>query len=499
MTWSTPEMTTLARNAAIIRSPAAPRRSHSIAREERAMPTTASQKAAMDAAVRHLVDKYSPHGNRAGWLMMASILVEAWDLYGIAFVLIFIRNQYHPDPFLLGLAGAGTQGGAVVGALLGGWLTDKIGRRFMFLATMIMFIVLALAQAFVGSVAALAAIRFFLGIPLGSDISTGYTYIMDAMAKGRRDVMGNRWQFMFAVGEILTLAVVAVFLVLDINHEVLWRVTLALGAVPALIILVLRHDLPETAVWLVRQGRFREAKQSARTMYGEPLDMLPDQDVAVEKPRPAEFLADIRRDPVRWRATLYGWIACFAQGSEFSTFAFYLPVLFVMVGVSSILGTNLVTMALYVIAAISGWVGPLLTPRLGHRGISVAGFGIVFVSLLVAAAALYTDNKVLLPFAAAAMLWGHYWAASNVMTIPSMVAKPEYRGTASGFAYMFVKLPSFLAIFLFPALFTAIGQANATLFVAIFPLIGLLAAIFILPEVYGFEHDAGAEPAPQPA
>jgi MFS family permease len=224
-------------------------------------------------------------------------------------------------------------------------------------------------------------------------------------------------------------------------------------------------------------------------MYGDPLDMLPDQDVAVEKPRPAEFLADIRRDSVRWRATLYGWIACFAQGSEFSTFAFYLPVLFVMVGVSSILGTNLVTMALYVIAAISGWVGPLLTPRIGHRGIGIAGFGIVFVSLLVAAAALYADNKLALPFAAAAMLWGHYWAASNVMTIPSMVAKPEYRGTASGFAYMFVKLPSFLAIFLFPALFTAIGQANATLFVAIFPLIGLLSAIFILPEVYGFEHD----------
>ncbi len=71
----------------------------------------------------------------------------------------------------------------MVGALIGGWLTDKIGRRFMFLATMVTFIVLALAQAFVGSVAALAAIRFFLGIPLGSDISTGYTYIMDAMAR----------------------------------------------------------------------------------------------------------------------------------------------------------------------------------------------------------------------------------------------------------------------------------------------------------------------------
>ncbi len=148
---------------------------------------------------------------------------------------------------------------------------------------------LALAQAFVGSVAALAAIRFFLGIPLGSDISTGYTYIMDAMAKGRRDVMGNRWQFMFTVGEVMTLAVIAIFLVLNMNHELVWRVTLGLGAVPALVILVLRHDLPETAVWLVRQGRFHEAKEVAKKMYGDSLDMLPDQDVEVTKPRPTAF------------------------------------------------------------------------------------------------------------------------------------------------------------------------------------------------------------------
>ncbi|HWK46945.1 MAG TPA: MFS transporter [Stellaceae bacterium] len=453
------------------------------------MSITASQQGVMDGAVRHLVSKYNPKGNRVGWLMMSSILVEAWDLYSIAFVLVFIRDQYHPDPLLLGLAAAGTQGGALVGSLLGGWLSDRIGRRVMFLATMIMFIVFALLQAFVTSVGWLVVVRFILGVPLGSDISNGYTYIMDSMPKGKREVMGNRWQFMFAVGEVMTLAVIAVFIVVDMPHELIWRVTLGLGALPALIILLMRHDLPETAVWLVRRGRFREAKQVSMQMYGDGLDMLPDEDAIVPRPRPTAFLADIRKDPIRWRATLYGWIACFAQGSEFSTFAFYLPVLFVMVGVSSVLGTDLVTMALFSVAAVAGWVGPMITPKIGQRGISIAGFAIVLVSLLVAAGALYTGTTIILPFAAAAMLWGHYWDASNCMTIPTVVAKPEYRGTASGFAYMFVKLPSFLAIFLFPSLFAAIGQANATLFVAIFPLIGLLAAIFILPEVYGYEHD----------
>nr|WP_294505549.1 MFS transporter [uncultured Rhodopila sp.] len=453
------------------------------------MSMTMPQQAAMDSAVRYLVAKYNPKGNRIGWLMMSSILVEAWDLYSIAFVLIFIRTQFNPDPLLLGLAAAGTQGGALVGALLGGWLSDKIGRRVMFLATMIMFIIFALAQAFVPSVGWLVVVRFILGIPLGSDISNGYTYIMESMPKGEREVMGNRWQFMFAIGEVMTLAVIAVFIIANLPPELIWRVTLGMGAIPAFIILVMRHDLPETAVWLIRRGRFREAKEVSRQMFDDPLDMLPDQDITVPHPRAMDFLADTRADPIRWKATLYGWIACFCQSSEFSTFAFYLPVLFVMVGVSSILGTNLVTMALYIIAAVAGWVGPMITPKIGHRGISIAGFGIVLVSLLVAAWALYSGNKMVLPFAAAAMLWGHYWDASNCMTIPSVVARPQYRGTASGFAYMFVKLPSFLAIFLFPSLFAAIGQANATLLVAIFPLIGLLSAIFILPEVYGYEHD----------
>ncbi len=221
---------------------------------------SAPQQAVIQNAVRYLLQNYTPKGNKVGWLMMASILVEAWDLYSIAFVLVFIREQYNPSPLALGLAAAGTQGGALIGAMIGGWLSDKIGRRVMFLITMVMFVVLALAQAFVSSIAWLIAIRFLLGVPLGSDISTGYTYIMESMAKGQREVMGNRWQFMFAVGEVMTLAVIAVFLVLDINHELVWRITLGLGAVPALIILVLRHDVPETAVWLVQKGRFREAK-----------------------------------------------------------------------------------------------------------------------------------------------------------------------------------------------------------------------------------------------
>jgi hypothetical protein len=454
-----------------------------------AMNRAVSQQAAMDNAVRHLVNDYSPLSTRIGWLMLASIWVEAWDMYGIAFVLIFIREQFHPDPLLLGLAAAATQGGAVIGALVGGWLNDKLGRRVMFLSTMIVFIVLAAAQAFVTSVGWLVVVRLFLGIPLGSDPPTGITYIMECMPKGKREVMGNRWQFMLASGQAMVLAVVTLFLFAELPHELVWRAILGLGAVPALLILLMRRKLPETAMWLIRQGRIREAKRVAVQLYNDNLDMLPDEDIVLPKPRPTAFLADIRKDSLRWRATLYGWIACTAQASQFTTFAFYIPVIFVMVGVSSVLGTNLITLGLFILGSIAAWTGPLIMPKIGQRGIGIAGFGLSLVGLLIAAAALYSGHIAILPFGAAILMWGEYWANNNVMVLPTMVAKPQYRGTASGIAYMFCKLPSFCWLFLFPSLFTAIGQANATLFVCIFPLAGLLAAIFILKEVYGFDQD----------
>jgi MFS family permease len=443
----------------------------------------------MDDAVRHIAGTYAPKGNYIGLLMLASLFVEAWDFYSIAFVLTFIRQQFNPSPLMLGLSAAGVQAGAVLGALLGGWLTDKLGRRVMFMASIALFIVLALAQAFVTSVEQLIVVRFLLGIPLGADVTTSYTYIMEYLPKGRREVMGNRWQVMYAAGQVVCSVVVALFLVLGMSHEWLWRIVLGLGALPALIILIMRSELPETAIWLVRQGRFREAKAISQKMYNDSLDMLPNADVAVRKPPLSEFLADLRKDPIRWRASIYSWLSFLCCGGQFSTFGFYIPVIFMMVGVSSLVGTSLMTGLIWVVAGIAAWVGPAVLPKLGHRGVGIAGFSTVIVGLSIAAYALYTNHPYLLPLAAAIMMWGHIWAVTNPLTIATVVSRAEYRGVAGGVTYVFNKVAVFMGIFLFPSLFAAIGQANATTFVLVFPVTGLLAAIFIFREVYGFQLD----------
>jgi MFS family permease len=332
----------------------------------------------------------------------------------------------------------------------------------------------------------LVAVRCVLGLALGSDIATGFTYIMECMPAKSRDVMGMRWQFAFAMGQIISLCFLIPFLLSGMPHAWVWRATLGLGALPAFIILVLRWDLPETSMWLVRQGRFREAKRVSRQMYNDSLDMLPDQDVAVTQPSATEFFRDTARDPVRSRATYYAWLGTFCHAAQFSSFGFYLPVLFVMLGISSLVGTNAIILLVWLFGACAAWIAPLTVRRVGHKGVGKFGFSCVLAALLTAAYALYTAQNWILPFAAGLLMWGQYFAACCPMAIGSMVAKSEYRGQASGFCYLFSRSASFMAIFLFPLFTAAVGQANATLTVAIFPLAGLLGAIFLLPEVFGY-------------
>ncbi|MDP9883279.1 MFS family permease [Sinomonas atrocyanea] len=445
-----------------------------------------------DEATQLLMNKAGTSSSRrGGWMMIATILIEAWDLYALSFVLVFIKTEYSPTAFELGWLTAGVQGGALIGAVLGGVVADRLGRKRVFIITMVLFIVLAIAQGFSQNVWDLIILRILIGIPLGSDISNGYAYIMESMSKGARDRMGSRWQGMFGLGEVLSIVVITIMYVTGIDHAILWRVALAIGAVPAFILLLARLDLPETPLSLIHQGRFTKAKEVSLRLFDEPLDMLPNEDVKLLKPKVGDFLQVIWADRTKRRATIFAWISNACQGAEFTAFGFYLPVILVTAGVgvasnANITGTNIVTAAIYVLATISGFLAPVMIERTGHRGVAMWGFGLAFIGLVVGAFALGAKVEWLIVLGAAVLMWGHYWDASNGMTIASMVAPARFKATASGFGYVFVKAASFFGAFVFPFMTSAWGPVGATLAVSVLSLIGFLSAKFILPEVYNY-------------
>lgn len=445
-----------------------------------------------DEATERLLNKPgTASSTQGGWMMIATILIEAWDLYAIAFVLIFLKTDFNPTPAQLGLVTAAVQGGALIGALLGGVFADRFGRKKVFIGTMVLFIILALAQAFARNIWDLIILRLLIGIPLGSDISNGYAYIMESMSKGKREEMGSRWQFMFGLGEVFSIVVITLMYSMGMDHSLLWRIALALGAVPAAILLFGRLNLPETPLSLLQRGQFVKAKEVSKQLFDDPLDMLPNKDQKLSKPRLGDFLTVIWADPIKRRATIFAWISNACQGAEFTAWGFYLPVILVLSGVGvsgsgDITGTNLVTALIFCLATVSGYVAPLMLSKIGHRGVAMWGFGLAFVGLILGGFAIQNDWKILIVVGACILMWGHYWDASNGMTIASMVAPTRFRATAAGFGYVFVKAAAFFGAFVFPLVNDSLGKAGATFAVSILSLIGFLAAKFILPEVYGY-------------
>ena len=219
--------------------------------------------------------------------------------------------------------------------------------------------------------------------------------------------------------------------------------------------------------------------------------MLPNQDQKLSKPKLGDFLTVIWADPIKRRATIFAWISNACRGTEFTAWGFYLPVILVLSGVGvsdsgDITGTNLVTALIFCLATVSGYVAPLMLRKIGHRGVAMWGFGLAFVGLVLGGFAIQNDWKILIVVGACILMWGHYWDASNGMTIASMVAPTRFRATAAGFGYVFVKAASFFGAFVFPLVNASLGKAGATFAVSIVSLIGFLAAKFILPEVYGY-------------
>ncbi len=438
------------------------------------------------------IDNQEARGStRAGWLMITALLIESWDIYSMAYILSHLKEVFNPSPWLLGFTAAGTQFGAIIGALLGGWLTDRLGRRKVFLGSMIMFATCAILQGFAPDMMWLAVIRCFAGIPVGADVANGFTYMMEILPKGKREIMANRWQFMFACGIIGAILLVTVLEILDTPATLIWRLVLAFPAIPAIILLFLRRELPETPTWLVERGKFREARTTAKEYYGSGIldDILPDEDVQIPHATWGEAIRDLMGNEFRRKTTIFGWISCAVQSFENYAFSFYLPLILTSLGIAGMLANNTALLGINLIAAISAFVGPLMLPKLGHKGLSQWGFGLVAIGVLTAGYGVFRSNMVLIILGAAVNLWGHYWSSESGMTVVSLVARPAYRGAATGIGYTIVKIFAFSTTFIFPTVFEKLGVPLAACVIAIGPIIAFLAATFILPEMFGHSVD----------
>ena len=177
-----------------------------------------------------------------GWAL------DAFDFFLLAFVLKDIAKEFSAPGHVVkvsdvSLAITLTLAARPVGALVFGRLADHFGRRPILMIDVALYSVLAIASAFSPNLTVLLILRCLFGFAMGGEWGIGASLALETIPAKSRGVVSGILQEGYPMGYFLA-AIANLFL-----PQIGWRGLLALGALPALLILYIRRNVPESPAW----------------------------------------------------------------------------------------------------------------------------------------------------------------------------------------------------------------------------------------------------------
>jgi MFS family permease len=330
---------------------------------------------------------------------MVTALGITWLLDGLEVTMSGALASILRDPRTLGLSdvqvGASATAyltGAVTGALLFGWLTDRLGRKKLFFVTLAVYLSATAATAFSWDFWSFVICRGFTGFGIGGEyaaINSAIDELIPAAVRGTVDLIVNGTFWLGA-----TLGSLATLFLLDSGLLPLafgWRFAFGIGAVLGLIIIALRKHVPESPRWLLLRGRVGEAEG----IVSEVEEEVEKEKGALKEPVGTLTLSVRSHTPLRdvWdamarsapRRSLLGFIL---MGSQ----AFFYNAIFFTYGLvlTQFLGVDSRKVSYYLLPlALANFAGPLVLGRffdsVGRRRMIAATYGASGLLLLGAA------------------------------------------------------------------------------------------------------------------
>ena len=206
----------------------------------------------------------SPLNGIQRWLWVLSTggtLLDGFAIFVLGVAMPLIIAEFHFQPDVVGLIGASLVLGAVFGAGVGGPMADRLGRKPLMLADMIIISAGAATSALANGPAMLFIGQLLVGVGVGIDFPVSSSYVSEVLPKRNRARMMVATIACQSVGMLLA-AVIALLLLKNVDSAQNWRLFLATEGVIALLFLLLRLSEPDSPHWLVARGRFAAAAQA---------------------------------------------------------------------------------------------------------------------------------------------------------------------------------------------------------------------------------------------
>lgn len=406
------------------------------------------------------------------WLLVAVLslggMFEFYDLFQTAYVIPGLVKAGLLAGVSVGIFSgpalfvASTFAGLFIGTFVFGFAADKYGRRAIFTYSMLWYSVANLVMAFMPTGNLVCLLRLIAGIGIGVELVTIDTFIAELVPKhlrGRAFAVNQMVQFT-VVPVVAFLAYILVPLqLLGLDG---WRWVAIIGSAGALVVWVLRRNLPESPRWLINQGRVLDAEHVTATLEARvAADLrggaLPSPAAhAEEKLEPIGSFGEIWQPPYGRRTTML-MVFQFFQTFGFYGFAAWVPTL-----IAQQTGIKLQESLLYsFIIAIANPFGPMLAILFADKwerkwqlvgsAICIGVFGVIFsqqvamVPLIVLGVLITLSNNVL----------SYSFHGYQTELFPTRI-----RARAVGFTYSFSRISTVFASFIIGFFLNRAGSAG---------------------------------------
>ncbi len=317
-----------------------------------------------------------------------------------------VQALWHLTPGIHGVAMASALYGTVLGALLGGWPTDRFGRKATLLAVGVLYFISAVGSGFANGVAMFIAARFIGGLGIGISTVAAPLYISEISPPAYRGRLAGMFQFNIVFGILVAFASNALLAGLGANA---WRWMLGVAAFPSLLYTLMCFGLPESPRWLIGRKGDREAGLKVLQL------VEPDDSPAQVEAHADEILASSSARAVASRfwtrklrvpILLAFLIAFFNQFSGINAVLYFAPRIFEMTGLG-VKAALLQSVGIGVTNLIFTFAGLYLIDRLGRRTLLYIGsFGYI-ASLGLTAWAFFTGHYSIVPGCIFAFIAAH--------------------------------------------------------------------------------------------
>lgn len=201
----------------------------------------------------------------------------------------FMASNHSPHAaqqfaFLMGLVAAVSLAGTFLGSFVFGFFADKFGRKSVYGIEAALMAIGAIGSAFALGPISMIVWRTIMGFGIGGDYPLSGTIMAEYANREKRGLMVSMVFSCQALGFLIGPVVALTLLAAGVSHELVWRIALGLGALPALGVIVLRRTMPESPRWLARaKGRGDEAA-AALTRYSDGVTSSVGKDKLVREP-----------------------------------------------------------------------------------------------------------------------------------------------------------------------------------------------------------------------